>query len=217
MTAADVQRLAKRGEGATLEFKLRTPESERLAKEVIAFANTNGGRLLIGVDDDGTVLGVKDSEEEEFALRYALEKHCSPPAKWRTERVGISRKRDVIIVAVPRSNVRPHVLISSNGHRESTAYVRVGDRSIEASSEAMELMLEDKNQDVQFEFGKHELILLKYLDEYGRIGVDSFARLVDISGDYARRILVLLTRADILAHHLDYEGDYFTLSHNGLN
>jgi len=78
-------------------------------------------------------------------------------------------------------------------------------------------MLEDKNQDVQFEFGKHELILLKFLDEYGRIGVDSFARLVDISGDYARRILVLLTRAGILAHHLDYEGDYFTLSHNGLN
>ena len=218
MTAADIQRLTKRGEGATLEFKHRTPEPERLAKEVIAFANTNGGRLLIGVDDDGTVLGVKDSEEEEFALRNALEAHCSPPLKWRTERVEISRKRDVIVIAVPRSKDRPHGLISSNGHRETIPYVRVGDRSIEASSEAIELMISDKDsQDVQFEFGAHELTLMKYLEEYGRIGVHSFSRLVNITLDRARKILVLMTRAGILAHHLDYEGDYFTLVYNGVN
>ncbi|GMQ82861.1 MAG: ATP-binding protein [Rhodothermia bacterium] len=217
MTTADVQRLAKRGEGATLEFKHRTPEPERLAKEVIAFANTNGGRLLIGVDDNGTVLGVKDSEEEEFALRNALDAHCSPPLKWHTERVEISRKRDVIVIAVPRSKDRPHGLISSNGHRETIPYVRVGDRSIEASSEAIELMLEEKDQDVQFEFGEHELALMEYLDEYSRIGVDSFARFVDVNQDYARRILVILMRAGVLSHHLDYEGDYFTLVTNGVN
>ncbi len=218
MTAADVRRLAKRGEGATLEFKHRTPEPERLAKEVIAFANTNGGRVLIGVDDDGTVLGVKDSEEEEYALRIALETHCSPPLKWRTERVEISRKRDVIVIAVPRSTKRPHGLVSSNGHSDSIPYVRVDDRSIEASYEAVQLMLVDKDrQDVQFEFGDHELTLMKYMEEYGRIGVRSFSRLEDITIDQARMILVLMTRAGILSHHLDFDDDYFTLAYNRVN
>ena len=57
MTSNDVKRLAAMGEGRTLEFKNRVPRPERIAREVIALANTDGGTVLVGVDDDGTVLG----------------------------------------------------------------------------------------------------------------------------------------------------------------
>jgi len=212
MTAADIERLAGRGEGQTLEFKQRTPEPPRLAKEIIAFANTDGGRLIIGIDDDGNVVGVKDADEEEFALRNALEAHCTPKIKWRTERVEITRKRDVIVIAVPRSKLRPHFLIGKDSQHDKMAYVRVGDRSLEATREAVELMATaDSGEDVQFEFREVELRLMKYLEQYGRIGVNSFSRFANISEEEAGQVLVTLTRADVLAHHLDLEGDYFTL------
>ena len=125
MKASDIERLAGRGEGQTLEFKQRSPEPPRLAKEIIAFANTDGGRLIIGIDDDGNVVGVKDAAEEEYALRKAIELHCEPAAKYRTERIEITRKRDIILVAVPRSKVRPHYLVESGEFSEKTAYIRV--------------------------------------------------------------------------------------------
>lgn len=212
MTAADIERLAGRGEGQTLEFKQRTPEPPRLAKEIIAFANTDGGRLIIGIEDDGNVVGVKDAEEEEFALRNALEAHCAPKIKWRTERVEITRKREVVVVAVPRSKLRPHFLVGVDRLDGKMAYVRVGDRSIEASREAVALMTSAENKDdVQFEFREVELRLMKYLEQYGRIAVKSFSRFVNISDEEARMVLVTLTRAGVLVHHVDLEGDYFTL------
>ena len=218
MTASDIERLAGRGEGQTLEFKQRTPEAPRLAKEIIAFANTDGGRLIIGIDDDGNVVGVKDSDEEEFALRNALDAHCAPKIKWRTERVEITRKRDVIIVAVSRSKLRPHFLVDAGNSNNKTAYVRVGDRSLEATTEAVELMAAAGNrEDVQFEFREVELGLMKYLEQYGRIAVDSFSRFANISIEEAGKVLVTFTRAGVLIHHIDLEGDYFTMSYSGEN
>ena len=55
MTLQELNQLASLGEGPSLEFKRKVPRPERIAKEVIAFANTRGGRLLLGVDDDGTI------------------------------------------------------------------------------------------------------------------------------------------------------------------
>jgi predicted HTH transcriptional regulator len=212
MTAADVQRLAGRGEGQTLEFKRRAPEPARLAKELIAFANTDGGRLLIGVDDDGTVTGVKDAEEEEYALRNALAMYCVPALNWRSERVQITRKRDVIVVAVSRSRDRPHFLVEPENGARRAAYVRVEDRSVEASEAAVALMRDERFQeDTQFEFGELELQLMRYLESYGRITIDAFSRMADVAEERASTILVTLTRARVLSHHLDYDGDYFTM------
>ena len=50
------------GEDSTIEFKRELPERKRFADEMVAFANTNSGVILIGVDDDGTIVGI-DSQE----------------------------------------------------------------------------------------------------------------------------------------------------------
>ena len=110
MTSDDVRRLATLGEGRTLEFKNRVPRPERIAREVIALANTDGGKVLVGVDDDGTVLGVKDAQEEFYALQTALDDRILPPVDLRFEPVRISRTREVLVVHVPASVDRPHVL-----------------------------------------------------------------------------------------------------------
>lgn len=212
MTAADLARLAANGEGPALEFKQRVPRPARLAKEVVAFANTDGGRVLVGVHDDGTIPGLRDAEEEEFALRHALDTHIDPPLAYTVARVPLpGAQRDVLVVDVPPSPQRPHFVVEG-GEVLPQAYVRVGASSVEASREAVKLMRRgpDDARGVRFEFGDKEALLLRYLDAYGRITVAGFAQIAGVPVRQARHTLVLLTRAGVLVHHIGAKEDTFT-------
>lgn len=214
MTLQELTQLVSLGEGANLEFKRKVPRPERIAKELIAFANTKGGRLLLGVDDDSTIVGLRDAEEEEFALRRAMNGHASPLVEFTVERVPVAKRRDVVLVSVPESAKKPHFLRSSQNGSPNSAYVRVADKSVEASREALRLMREQENASaVTFEFGAKELMLMRYLDDYGKITVKQFARIANISKGHASKTLVLLTRANVLRLHADHRHDYFTLAY----
>lgn len=197
------------GEGLTLEFKHRVPSPERMAKEVAAFANTCGGEVLIGVEDNGATTGVKDAAEEEYALRQAVDKLLDPPVEIATARIRISRKRSIILATVPESDRKPHFLVTSSGDRR-TAYVRVDDKSVRASKEARRLMRTRPDWDVLIKINRKEHILLRHLAENERITVRQFAALAGISRSSASQTLVHLTRARMLRHHPALGEDYFT-------
>jgi len=213
MTREEVQRFVGNGEGQFVEFKLRVPEPARLAKEVIAFANSGGGRVFIGVDDDGTIVGVKDSAEEEFALQEALNRYCRPKMKWSSVRVPITSKRDVIVVTVGSSPKKPHFVLVKPRGRSGPAYVRVQDMSVEASPESIMLMRAERlDEGVHFEFGKTELLLMRYLEQYSKVTVPGFAQIGNLSKKEAGGILVTLTRAGILDQYREARGDYYMIS-----
>ncbi len=214
MDLPDLKRYVSFGEGFHIEFKRRAPQPERLAKEVIALANARGGKLFIGVDDDGTIRGVRDAEEERFALRQALDAHCDPPIAVAIEAVEVTHKREVLVVDVPESPEKPHYLVNGNG-RVRAAYVRVADQSIEASREAVRLMKHERAPtDVRFEFGDKERALMRYLDRHEQITVEGFARLADIPKRRASQTLVLLAKANLLRLHPNERADYFTLAYD---
>ena len=112
MTLRELEQLVGLGEGLSLEFKRQVPRPKRIAKEVVALANTHGGRIVLGVDDDGTITGVNDASEEKFLLRQATQSHCDPAVEYRTERVGVGDRRDVLVVVVPESASKPHFVIA---------------------------------------------------------------------------------------------------------
>ena len=78
MDIRDIKKLVLEGETDTLEFKKKANFPEKIVKEIVAFANTRGGRLLIGVDDDSTVTGVKYYEEGYIQIGY-IEQMCNVP------------------------------------------------------------------------------------------------------------------------------------------
>jgi predicted HTH transcriptional regulator len=219
MDVQDLKRLVGLGEGAHLEFKRRVPRPDRIAKEVIALANTNGGKVLVGVDDDGSLVGVKDAEEELFALQEALETHCEPPVALAINGVRISRRREVLVIDVPRSAQRPHYLISDEPTANRSAplrkaYVRIGAESVEASREAVSLMKAERDpRDVRFTFGEAEQQLMRYLERYERITVREYARLSGLPVWRASRTLVLMARAGVLQFHPDTGEDSFTVAY----
>lgn len=217
MTLQELKQIVSLGEGLYLEFKRRVPRAERIAKEVIALANTHGGRILLGVGDDGTITGLRDATEEEFALRRALEARCSPPVLYETERIPVEGRRDVILVTVPESREKPHFLIEPNGSTvisEGVAYVRAGEMSVEASPESVRLMQEAGSMNgATFEFGDNEMLLMRYLEDYARVTVDQFAQMAGISTEQASQTLISLTKANILHLQADRREDYFTLAY----
>ncbi len=215
MTLEEIKRLVARGEGRHLEFKRRVPEPERLAKEVVAFANSGGGRVLIGVGDDGSILGVRDSLEEEFALKQALGMNCRPAVRWVSERIPVTSKRDVIMVTVPNSTRKPHFIVTNVEDGSGPSYVRVDDMSVEASPESVALMqTEHLGDGVHFEFGEKELLLMRYLEQYGRVTVDGFAQIADLEREDASKLLVTLTRAGVLDQHREARGDFYMIHYD---
>jgi len=199
MNLLELTSLVSAGEGQTVEFKNRTPDGDKLAREAVSFANAIGGWILIGVDDDGTVRGVKDSIEEEYAVNTALNAHCEPPVDWSCEKIRISKKRDVLVLRVKRSRTKPHAVVSDFSTGVEHVYVRVDDKALEASEESIALMkTENDLSDVTFEMGYREERLFRYLEEYGSVTVRSLSQQLGESESIARAILVTLTRAGLL-------------------
>ena len=216
MTRRELEQLVELGEGISLEFKRRVPQPQRIAKEIVALTNTNGGRIVLGVDDDGTIKGIDHASEEEFLLRQAVNAHCRPVVEYQTERVVVEPRCDVLVVTIEESENKPHRMVADEeaAGEAGAAYVRVEAKSIEASDETIREMQEENGQDgVTFEFGDTESLLMRYLDDYGRISVSQLSQLADISPERASQTLLRLTKADLLHLHPDEDGDYFTLNY----
>ncbi|MDZ7691631.1 MAG: ATP-binding protein [Balneolaceae bacterium] len=106
MSYLDVKNLAQTGEGTYLEFKRTIPSAEKIAREIAAFANTNGGTLLVGVDDDKSLVGVKGYHEEEFLLNKATYEICEPSVDITIEVVHFG-ERDLLVIRVPEVENKP--------------------------------------------------------------------------------------------------------------
>ncbi len=122
-------RLIHEGEHQQQDFKCKITDACKLAKSVSAFANTDGGRLLIGVRDDGNLSGVR-SEEEIFMMRSAAEDYCRPAAAISFETFQ-AEGRSIVIATVPRSDKKPIRALGDDGRWR--AYIRVEDENIVAS------------------------------------------------------------------------------------
>lgn len=121
--------LIREGEHQQQDFKYRVSDACKLAKSVSAFANTDGGRLLIGVRDDGHLSGVR-SEEEIYMMHQAAYKYCRPEASIKFDTYHVDG-RTIVIATVSPSERRPVCAIGEDG--KTRAYIRIADENIVAS------------------------------------------------------------------------------------
>jgi ATP-dependent DNA helicase RecG len=99
MKQSDLDILLREGEGPMLEYKESLSSS--FARELVAFANSAGGKILLGVRDDGTVVGVRDSNELRARIQD-MARNCDPPVKILVEPVG-----KILVVTVRESESKP--------------------------------------------------------------------------------------------------------------
>ena len=199
MDIRELKKLVKEGETDTLEFKRKANFPEKIVKEIVAFANTKGGRLFIGVDDDRSVKGIKNFTEDIFSLQEAITSYCFPPIKYQLEVVKVDDNRAVLLYTIHESRKKPHYVVDRTNGKVKKSYIRRADRSIQASHEMVEIFKKKKRRkNIKVNLGDKEQILMKYLGEHGTITLTRFAEIAGISLSTASRTLVWLVSANIL-------------------
>ena len=136
-----LQSLIKEGEHQQQDFKYRVSDALKLAKSVSAFANTDGGRLLIGVRDDGHMSGVR-SEEEIYMMHQAAYRYCRPEASIKFDTYHIDG-HTIVIATVPPSDKRPICVMNEDD--KPRAYIRIADENIVASPVHLAIWRESQN------------------------------------------------------------------------
>lgn len=209
MSPGDLKNLIQTGEGTYLEFKRTIPSVKKIAREIAAFANSKGGTILIGVDDNGTVPGIREYFEEEFLLYKAAFEHCVPKVPIEIELVHAGPV-DVMVVRVPESAEKP---VYNKSKKKRLVYVRRNDASMLASDEYTEVLKKQHSSEgVTFEYGNNEQMLFRYLNEYGEITVSRFANLINQTSYRASKILINLVSAGVLTLFTKNDKDYYTFS-----
>jgi predicted HTH transcriptional regulator len=215
MTLYELNEIIEGGENQHVEFKRKFTEPEKIAKEMIAFANTHGGKLLFGIDDDKSVVGVESEKGEIEYIDLAARFYCEPQLDFSIDIMHIYRK-DVIVVNIPESRFKPHRLIE-NGKQDSDdskVYIRVKDKSVQASKETVKVLkkLRADSPAQIINLGDKEKALLDYLSKHERVTLKEFREFLNLSNRRASRILVNLVRADLIRLHNHEKEDFYTLN-----
>lgn len=208
----DLHDLIAQGEGEALEFKQKTTHPHRISRTLVSLANTHGGQVLVGVDDAGRVLGVRDAEEELFVLHDAAAHYIEPPiTDLHFREVEGDAGRTVIIVTVPESQHKPHrALVGPDDWR---GYVRVRDASVQTSG-LTEKVLERQQPESRFEkipLSKQELAVIDYLKTHPRITLAQYMKLVNFGKRRAYQTLIKLVLHSYIRHHDKEKEVYYTL------
>ncbi|HIZ88142.1 MAG TPA: ATP-binding protein [Candidatus Coprenecus pullistercoris] len=127
---AYIRALISEGEHVRQDFKFEISDSRKIARSLSAFANTEGGRLLIGVKDNGRIAGVR-SEEEMYMVEAAAQVYCIPAVEVDM-RVYRPEGRSVLVASVGPAVRKPVTVKEEDGSR--LAYVRIADENILATA-----------------------------------------------------------------------------------
>jgi hypothetical protein len=166
-----------------------------MARTFSAFANTDGGKLLIGVKDNGKISGIR-SEEEAYMAESAAHVFCKPAVPYRLKKWVIEGKC-ILEVEIPNSNKRPHY--AKGDEDEWIAYVRVGDQNIQANRILVNVWKnKGKKFGMYFNYGKEEKALIDYLAEHTNITLHRFIKVARINRAHAEKVLVTLILMNVI-------------------
>lgn len=181
-----IKALILQGEGLHLDFKFEISDAAKIARSLVAFANTEGGKLLIGVKDNGAVAGVR-SEEEFYMLQSSAHRFCQPEVHFTSKEWVIDGKK-VLEIDIPFSPYYPHRAPDGNGNYK--AFIRVADENLLADGVVMKIWMKRKeNISIHFHYRETEEKLLKILREENKINTIRFMQLTGIKKYEAEQIL----------------------------
>ncbi len=204
-----LQKLILEGEHQQQDFKYCISDSRKIAKSLVAFANTDGGRLLIGVKDNGNIAGVR-SEEEYYMVESAAKIFSKPPIDFDTKQHFIEGKT-VLEVIIESSSNKPH--FAKNDQGKWLAYFRKDDENKLANKVMIEVWKKQKrSQGIFLSYSETERFLLDYLEKKGSISQSAFSRKAQITYREAERVLSDFITLGILEIQADEKNIRYTIA-----
>lgn len=197
------------GESQTLDFKFRIDDQKKIARTLCAFANSIGGRLLIGVKDNGKISGV-DPQEEFYMIEGAAKVFCHPELSFKTK-IWQEDFKLVLEVLVDKSESGPHRAIDESGKLK--AYVRIGDKTIAANKILERVWLQKKSvHSAPEKFDEAELKLLKNIKHFQPVSISKLYRVTEMPLKSIDKLLVLLICWGVVEMVFSQEGVLYRLT-----
>lgn len=201
--------LIEQGEHQQQDFKFCINDSKKIAKSLVAFANTDGGRLLIGVKDNGKIAGIK-SDEEFYMIEAAAKIYSKPPISFKTKQWKVEGKT-VLEISIEASTEKPHFAKDENG--KWLAYIRINDENFLAHKIQIEVWKkQNSTKGIYFTYSDDERFLIDYLQKHPYITFSKFMRMAQISRRMAEEILSNFVTIEILKMHTSHDGTRFYLN-----
>lgn len=203
-----IQKLIDEGEHVHQDFKFAISDARKIAKSISAFSNTEGGRLLVGVKDNGKIAGVR-SEEEIYMIEAAAKMYCTPEVNISNKIFRVQGK-DVLEVCIEESKNKPVCAIDENN--KPWAYVRINDENILADTVFLNRWKHNKQEEkVIVTYSEREKYLLDILSKNKELTLNQCSRLSRIPRITTSRLLADFIRFDLVEQIFREHTFYFRL------
>ncbi len=190
-----IHALIAEGEHQQQDFKFEISDARKIAKTLSAFANTTGGRLLIGVKDNGKIAGVR-SDEEQYMIEAAAQLYCRPEINFSMQTYKVEG-RSILVVQIDENEQKPVYAKDETGRY--LAYIRIKDENILATPVHLRVWQQSVSpQGELIEYTEREQLLLDLLEENDQLSLNRYCRLAHLSRRSAEHLLAKFVRYDIV-------------------
>lgn len=197
------------GESEVLDFKKTISSVSKIAKTLSAFANHKGGTLLIGVNDNKTISGVR-SEDEKYMLDLAAQFYVKPEITLEIIEWEFGDK-SVLEAKIPEGKDKPYYAKDEEGNW--WVHIRVKDQSLLASKIVVDVLKRNSGKGANIiRFTDHEKDVLKYMEKQQKVNLKEICKLLNISRWRAQKMLVSLISAGVVRSHTTEKTEFYTLS-----
>ncbi|MBN2636562.1 MAG: ATP-binding protein [Prolixibacteraceae bacterium] len=204
-----IYKLIEEGEHQRQDFKYCINDSKKIARSLVAFANTNGGRLLIGVKDNGKIVGIS-TDEEYYMVESAAKIFSEPPINFSTKQWQVEGKT-VLEITIEPSEKKPHFAKDDNG--KWLAYLRINDENVLAHKIQINVWKkQNSTKGIRFSYSDDEKFLIDFLHQNTTTSFSKYLRNANISRRKAENILTDFVLMDVVRMNTSKEGTIFKLN-----
>ena len=204
-----IRQLIEQGEHQQLDFKFEINDARKIARTLSAFSNSEGGKLLIGVKDNGKITGVK-SEEEYHMMEAAAQMYCKPAVTFKVRKWTILGKT-ILEVDIPKTENRPS--LARDEKNRWKAYVRVADQNLLANRVILKVWKKEKRKKgILLEYSSAEKVLMDYLTSNEFITLSKTCKICKIHPRQAEDLLSDLLVLEVIQAHLSEKWVRYSLA-----
>ncbi len=203
-----IYNLIEEGEHQKLDFKYEISDAKKIARTLVAFSNTDGGKLLIGVKDNGRITGIR-SEEEYFMLDSAASLFCKPEISLKYKKWSIDGKT-ILEVDIEEGLNKPYLCKMENG--KWMAFIRSKDENFLADIVQLKAWKHKRRKSgVLLRYTDNEQFVLDYLNVHTSITLDELISKAGIKRRTAIEILAKLTSFELVEVQTSEKGSHYAL------
>lgn len=204
-----IKQLISEGEHCHQDFKFEISDARKIARSLSAFANTEGGRLLVGVKDNGKIAGIR-SEEEIYMIEAAATMYCQPQVELETQTYQVEGKT-VLEIRINETPSKP--VYALDEENKPWAYLRIHDENILATPVHLKVWQHTKKTEgVLVAFTEREQRLLDAMKEKETVSLNQCCKLCKINRQTACELLADFIRFGLVEPVFSGHKFYFKLN-----